>query len=249
MHAFADNLRRWRGHRRLSQLELACEAGVSARHVSFLESGRARPSPDMIRRLAAALDVPLAGVNALLHDAGFAARHRASPLEAEELARVAAAVDRILDRHDPWPGFALDADWRLRRLNRGAERLLSPLGLGPGDDLLAPLLVPGAGAELVGNWPEVAGHLAERLGTESSAVGGRARLDEAAARLRAEAGGGPSPDGAGPILPTVYRVGGRELRFFSTFMVFQGARDVAVEELRIELMFPDDEATEAAFVG
>ena len=92
----------------------------------------------------------------------------------------------------------------------------------------------------------MAAHLAERLASESRAAGGRAELDRAAAFLRAE-GGDRAPEDAGAILPTVYRVDGRELRFFSTFMAFQGARNVAVEELRIELLFPDDDATETAF--
>ncbi|UWQ16628.1 helix-turn-helix transcriptional regulator [Jannaschia sp. M317] len=244
---FGSELRRWRAHRRLSQLDLALEAQVSPRHLSFLETGRAQPSRTMVARLGRALDVPLGGLNVLMTAAGFAPAHRRSDLSEAHMARVGAAMARIVDRHDPWPGFVLDADWRLVRVNACAGRLFAPLGLGVGDSLLAAFTTPGFGAEVIENWPEVARHFATRLSTESRAAGGNALLDQATRVLLSDPQvGADTPETDAPILPTIYRFGGLRLAFFSTFVTFQGARDVSLADLKVELLFPADAATEAA---
>ncbi|MEM9798261.1 MAG: helix-turn-helix domain-containing protein [Pseudomonadota bacterium] len=248
---FGAELRDWRTRRRLSQMALALEAGASPRHVSFLETGRAKPSPEMVARLGDALDLPLAARNGLMAAAGFAARHPRSDLSSEHLGRIAGAMARVVDRHDPWPGFAVDGTWRLLRLNGGAEKLLNPLGLGAGDSLLAPFTRPGFARSVIQNWGEVGHHMSLRLAAESRAAGGVAEIDALVASLRADpdvaAWDGTGAEAA--VLTTIYRAGDRRLAFFTTLLAFQDAQDVAVAEARVELMFPAGAETEAAFEG
>ena len=245
---FPDLLRHWRGARRVSQLELSLRANVSARHVSFLESGRARPSRGMVLTLAAALDVPLSERNALLGAAGFAPTYRARPRGDRALDLPEAALAWMLDRHAPFPGLALDRHWRVVRLNGPAERLLSAGGLGEGDSLLEATAPGGPLRRLIANWEEVAGYLGRRLQTESEHYGGDPVLD---AYRRQIAQGAPAPARApgSTILPIVYQMGGQRFAFFSTIAHFGGAEDIALDDLRIELMFPADEATAAALHG
>ena len=239
---FPDLLRHWRGVRRISQLELALRAEVSARHVSFLESGRARPSRTMVMLLADALDMPLAERNGLLGAAGFAPAYQARPPGDRALALPEAALAWMLDRHAPYPGLALDRHWCLVRANAPARRLLEPAGIGIGDSLLAACGPNGALRPLILNWTEVARYLAARLQTEIEHFGGEPVLarhrDAILAGLKR-----PLPDPVSPILPVVYQLGGARLSFFSTIAHFGGAGDVALDDLRIELMFPADEAT------
>ena len=242
---FPDLLRRWRGARRVSQLELALRANVSARHVSFLESGRARPSRGMVLNLAAALDVPLAERNGLLGAAGFAPAYRARTPGDGALELPEAALAWMLDRHAPYPGMALDRHWQVVRLNRPAERLLAAAGLGAGDSLLEATCPGGRLRGLIANWPEVALYLSARLQTESEHYGGDPVLDAYRQQIAAEAIP-PATAPASAILPIVYDMGGERFAFFSTIAHFGAAEDIALNDLRIELMFPADDATAAA---
>jgi transcriptional regulator with XRE-family HTH domain len=246
--SFADVLRHWRGVRRISQLELALRAGVSSRHVSFLESSRARPSRAMVLTLAEALAVPLAERNALLKAAGFAAVYEVRTVADRELAMPQAALAWMLDRHAPYPGLALDRHWRLVRANTPAERLLAAAGVRIGDSLLAACGPDGALRPLIANWPEVARYFAARLQTEIEHFGGDPVLaghrDALLAGLKR-----PMADPASPILPVTYRLGEQSLSFISTIAHFGGAADVALDDLRIELMFPADDATAAYLTG
>ncbi|MFQ6547909.1 helix-turn-helix domain-containing protein [Aestuariibius sp. 2305UL40-4] len=246
MELFGTELRRWRRVRRMSQLALASDAGVSARHVSFVETARARPSRDMVLRLAEALEVPPDGRNALLEAAGYAAHYRRGPLEAEALAPVRRAMERLIARHDPYPAVVLDRLWRIVALNRCAGILFGAHGVGVGEDLLEALLAIGPNA--VENWGEVGDHMRRRLRAESRAAGGLHRLDQVAARLDrdpAVAGWTGAPS-TGPLIATRYRVPGGVLALFSTFTQFSGSEDAGVSELKIELMFPADAESEAA---
>jgi transcriptional regulator with XRE-family HTH domain len=242
---FPDLLRHWRSVRRVSQLELALRAEVSARHVSFLESGRARPSRSMVATLAEALQIPLAERNALLGSAGFAPAYQARPSGDRALALPQAALAWMLDRHAPYPGLALDRHWRLVRANAPAERLLAAAGVGRGDSLLTACAPDGALRPLIANWTEVARYLAARLQTEIEHHGGDPVLaghrDAILAGLKR-----PIPDPASPILPVVYQLGDVRLSFISTIAHFGGAGDIALDDLRIELMFPADDGTAAA---
>lgn len=242
MTPFADTLKTWRKARRFSQLELALEAEVSARHISFLETGRARPSPEMIGRLGEALALPLSARNQLLIQAGFAARYPRRDWSDAALAPIRAAIDHMLAAHAPYPALALDRLWRVQRLNPPAAALFGALGLGDGDDLLS-LLCSEALPPVVENWPAVAAHSAHRLRLESAAQGGVAALDAAAAHLSKSAAASDAP--LGPVTPTILRLGRTRLALFSTIAHFGTPEDVALDDLRIELFFPADPETEA----
>ncbi len=242
MQEFGPLLKRWRSARHLSQLQLAGEADVSARHISFLESGRARPSRDMVLRLAETLSVPLTDRNGLLETAGFAPQYRSTPLDEPMLAQIRAATQRLMTGHDPFPAVLLDRDWTLVDLNATAAKLFALSGLSQGDSILAPLLA-GKGPELIENWGEVGHHLVKRLRNESRAAGGDHRLDRAAAQLAQDPAVrdfvAPAP--LPPIVSTIYRAGPMRLALFSTFVQFSGAEDIALADLKIELMFPADD--------
>ncbi len=248
-HAFGSLLKAWRSQRRMSQLGLGLEAKVSARHISFLETGRARPSREMVLHLGEVLDVPRSDRNRLLEAAGYAAAYRARSLESQEMAAVRQAAEWMIERHEPYPALMIDRHWRLVGANRTAMRLLGGFGLAAGDSFLEALLGEGMRAS-IGNWPEFGRHLLVRLRAENAAAGGDAVLEGAIARLEAddalaEGSSRPLP----PFVPTRFRLGETVLSFLSTIAQFSGAEDVLLADLRIELLFPADEATKQLLHG
>lgn len=246
--AFGDMLKAWRGQRRMSQMELGMAANVSPRHVSFLETGRARPSRAMVLQLSESLDVPRATRNTLLNAAGFAPAYAARNLDAADMACVREAMDWTLERHNPYPAIAFDRHWRLLRLNACAVALLEPLQLGVGDSLLDAFLGDGPFVDAVENREEILRHLVSRLRTESAHFGGDAVLDRAADAF-AEELGDENPDAVAPmpaVIPARYRANGQLLSFFSIISQFGATEDIALADVRIELMFPADETTRAA---
>jgi transcriptional regulator with XRE-family HTH domain len=251
MHDFPTALRHWRRTRRLSQLDLASEADVSPRHLAFLETGRARPSRGMVLRLAEVMGLPRGDQTGLLTAAGFSPQFPTLPLAAEEMAQVRAAMGWMIDRHAPYPALILDRLWRIVALNAPAARLFGPAGLAAGISLLDALSDPVALAGLIENWIEVGHHSARRLKAESARAGGIAALDRAAAALLANpeiAAHQPRATGRA-ILPTVYRLGDRRLAMFSTYAQFGAAEEVALSDMKIELMFPADAEAEAVFAS
>lgn len=246
--AFGELLKTWRGQRRMSQMELGLAANVSARHVSFLETGRARPSRAMVLQLSESLDMPRATRNTLLNAAGFAPAYAARDLDETDMACVREAMDWTLERHNPYPAIAFDRYWRLLRLNACAAALLEPMQLGVGDSLLEAFIADGPFANAIENRDEIIRHLVSRLRTESVHLGGDAILDAAAGKLAAELGDDP-PHTMAPlpaVIPARYRANGRVLSFFSIISQFGATEDIALADVRIELMFPADEATRAA---
>ena len=242
MSPFPAALQRWRKTRRLSQLDLAGEAGVSARHIAFLETGRARPSAAMVARLGDALGLPLAARNQMLTLAGFAARYPGRSWSTPEMAPIRAAVDHVLARHAPWPALAADRLWRVTAMNAPATMLFGTIGVGVGSSLID-LMLSDALPPLVENWPDVARHAAQRLRTESAVQGGVAELDAAAEVLGRVPGAGDAV--AGPVVPTVFRLGASRLALFAILAHFGTPDDVTIDDLQIELYFPADEATAA----
>jgi transcriptional regulator with XRE-family HTH domain len=248
MQDFPAALRHWRRTRRLSQLDLASEVEVSPRHLAFLETGRSRPSRGMVLRLADGLGLPRADQNGLLAAAGFAPQFPVLPLGAEEMAQVRAAMGWMIDRHAPYPALILDRLWRIVALNPPAARLFGPAGFAEGASLLDALADPASFAGLIENWVEVGHHTALRLKAESARAGGIAALDRAVAALLATpAIAAHQPRATGrAILPTVYRMGDRRLAMFSTYAQFGAAEEVALSDMKIELMFPADAEAAAA---
>lgn len=241
MNAFSTSLRTWRQTRRLSQLDLALEAEVSARHISFLETGRAQPSRDMIGRLGDALALPLDAKNQLLNHAGFAARYPGRDWDDAAMAPIRAAVVYTLEQHSPYPAIAIDRLWNVVRLNGPARLLYQQLGVHEGDSLLD-LMISDELPPLIENWPAVAHHSARRLRTESAAQGGVPELDAVADKL----GQVDVPEAfeTGPVLPTILNTGELRLSMFATIAQFGTPEDVTLDALKIELFFPADEATE-----
>lgn len=238
----------------MSQLDLSAEAVTTPRHLSFLETGRSQPSREMVVRLAHALDVPLRDRNGLLLAAGFAPLYTDLPLDAPEAERVADAIGRMLDTHDPLPAVVLNRRWDVLRANAGASalftRLLDPHPMPDAPNVLRLMLEPGPVRRAVTNWEEVAGALLDRVHRE--AVGGV--LDDDTAELVRQVHNGPdrsavsdAPPGLGPRAPVVdvhFALGATTLRWFSIVSTIGTPIDVTAQELRIESFFPADDATE-----
>jgi len=248
-------LRDWRQRRRLSQLGLALEAEVSARHLSFVETGRSRPSRRFVLHLAEHLDVPLRDRNSLLLAAGYAPFHNETPLDAAEMAPVRSAIDKVLAGHDPYPAVVVDRRWDLVSMNRAASAVFTD-GVAP-ELLAAPVNVlrvslhPEGLAPRIVNLAEYSGHLLTRLHRHAAASG-----DPDLIALRDEVCGYPgvvnsAPAGTDPaallFVPLILRAAGdQELTFFSTIATFGTALDVTLAELAIESFFPADKTTAAA---
>jgi transcriptional regulator with XRE-family HTH domain len=259
--AFGAGLRRWRERRGLSQLELAGAAETTQRHVSFLESGRATPSREMILRLAAVLDLPLRQQNALFLAAGYAPAWRESDLSAPELARVNSALDYMLAQQEPYPAFVLDRRWNLLRANAGAARLTEFLtGPPPVDapppvepvNLAVALVSPDGLRPFIVNWDEVALHFLRGVQADALADG-RPETAALLTRLLAVPGAPalaqvlPPDDRQPPVLTIHFRRGETSLRLFTTIATLGTPHDVTLQEIRIECFFPVDDATARTF--
>ncbi len=243
--AFGDVLKSWRTRRRLSQLELGLSADVSSRHISFLETGRSRPSRTMVMRLCDQLDIPRAVRNQLLSAAGLAPAYEERALSADDMGPVRAAVDWMLERHGPYPAFAVDRHWHLVAMNTSSARLLAGMQISFGDSMITALLENEILRGAIVNLDEVQHHAAARLRTESAHLGGDPVLDAAVERLTDSNGHPhlPEPGVLPAVIPTRYRVGDQVLSLFSTIAQFGTAEDIALSDLKIEMLFPADDAT------
>jgi transcriptional regulator with XRE-family HTH domain len=245
-------LRDWRRRRRLSQLDLALEAGISARHLSFVETGRSRPSAQMVLHLAEQLEVPLRERNALLLAAGHAPVFGQRGIEEPEMGPVRDALDAVLRGHEPYPAVVVDRHWGMVAGNRAVALLtegVDPALLEPPVNVLRLSLHPDGMAPRIVNLAEWRSHLLERLGRQAVTSGDPA-LAALHAELAALPGGGPAPthdpDVAEIATPLRLRApDGGELAFLSTITTFGTATDVTVAELAIESFFPADAATAA----
>jgi transcriptional regulator with XRE-family HTH domain len=246
-------LRDWRRRRRLSQLDLALSAEVSTRHLSFVETGRSRPSRELVVHLAEHLEVPLRDRNSLLLAAGYAPVYRETSLDAGEMSPVRDALDKIVRGHDPFPAVVVDRRWDLVVANDPALSILTegvaPHLLVPPANALRVSLHPDGMAPRIANFGEWADHLLARLDRQI-AVSGAAELVALADELRSYPGvvsDHTTSDLAGRLfVPLVIRHGADELRFFSTIATFGTALDITMAELAIEAFFPGDEATAVA---
>lgn len=253
-------LREWRRRRSLSQLALALRADTSARHLSCVETGRARPSRTMVLRLAEALDVPLRERNTLLLAADYAPAYRESGLQDESMTQIRAALDMMLSAHEPFPAVVVDRYWNVRLGNRAMSVLtdgIPPRLLEPLPNVFRLTLHPeGLAARLV-NFDEVRTFFLERLSRQINATGDAElrALYEEVSRYPAPAGAQlePEPDRApaarpGPIqVPLRVRTPGGELSMFGTMATFGAPADVTLSELAVELFYPLDDFTAAAF--
>ncbi len=257
--SFAELLKTWRGKRRLSQLDLALQAGVSQRHISFLESGRAKPSRDMILQLSETLSVPLRDRNDWLVAAGFAPLFRARSLDDPQMQQVLSAVRLMLRNHEPFPALALDRAWTIRLTNASFDRFASLLGAdvwtrigGKDRNLMRLVFHPQGIRPLVENWKTVAPLLWYRARREADAVGGeemQATLRELQPYQEADTLRLAEDTTLFPVLPLVLKRDGLRASLFSVIATFGTAQDVTADELRIESFFPADASTEQLFHG
>ncbi len=255
--AFPGILKLWRLRRRLSQLEVALSAGVSQRHLSFLESGRAAPSREMVLRLCETLAVPLRERNGWLSAAGFAPLFHARPLDDPQMAQVLAAVRLMLANHAPFPAVAVDRAWNIRLANEPFEFLSAALGSdlwtrvgGEGRNLMRLFFHPAGLRPLVANWAVIAPALWRRAEREAEACGAeytRALLAELTPHLDPEIRHAAQNVSLLPVLPLELVKGGIRISLFTVIATFGTPQDVTADELRIECLFPADKATEAFF--
>jgi transcriptional regulator with XRE-family HTH domain len=247
-----DLLRDWRQRRRMSQLDLALEAEVSTRHLSFVESGRAQPSREMVLHLAERLEVPLRERNLLLVAAGFAPLFRERALQDPALAAVRKAIDVILKGHEPYPALAIDRHWTMLAANVAATRLVAgadPALLQQPVNVLRLSLHPKGLAPRIANLAEWRAHLLERLRRQIE-LSADAVLVDLLQELQAYPGGGSGrrttetrSDLAGVVVPLQLRTDAATLSLFSTTTVFGTPLDITLSELALECFYPADAAT------
>jgi transcriptional regulator with XRE-family HTH domain len=250
---FGELLRDWRQRRRMTQMELALDAEISTRHLSFVETGRAKPSRAMVLHLAERLEVPLRERNRLLAVAGFAAVFPERSLDDPALEAARAAVDLVLRGHEPYPALAVDRHWTLVAQNRAVAPLLAgvdPALLAPPVNVLRLSLHPGGLSPRIANWAEWRQHLLARLRHQVDVS-----ADPVIANLLAELAAYPAPaaasaslpgseaDYAGVVVPLRLATEAGVLAFFSTTTVFGTPVDVTLSELALESFFPADAVT------
>ena len=251
--AIGDHLREWRQRRRLSQLDLALDAEISTKHLSFLETGRAQPSRDMVLRLAERLDVPLRERNVLLVSAGYAPVFPQRTLEDPALRQARKAVDLVLKGHEPYPALAVDRHWTLVAHNAAVPPLLasaSPKLIQPPVNVLRLSLHPEGLAPRIENLAEWRAHLLARLRQQIDVT-----ADPGLMKLFDELAAYPAPGGAkaaranvsqeyaGVVVPLRFKTEAGTLSLFSTTTIFGTPVDVTLAELAIESFFPADAAT------
>ncbi len=261
--AVGQMLRAWRQRRHLSQLTLAVEADISQRHLSFVESGRARPSRELVLHIAEHLHVPLRERNALLFAAGFAPVYRERSYDDPDLAVARQAMERVLKAHEPNPALLVDRHWNLVAANAAMAAMLAPVAdpalMTPPVNLLRLTLHPAGMAPAIVNLRVVRLHVLDRLRQQVDAT-----ADPVLANLLTELSGYPathahsepedadaeSPATSGHIaLPLRIRSGDAVLSFISTITVFGTPLDITLSELALETFFPEDEFTAAALAA
>ena len=240
-----DLLRQWRQRRRLSQLDLAIAADVSSRHLSFVETGRSRPTSDMILRLAEHLDVPLRDRNTLLLAGGYAPAYPEHGLAEPELKAVRKALKHVLDGHLPYPAVLVNRWWELLDANAGIElftRDVSPRLLEPPVNVLRLSLHPDGMAPRIANLPEWRAHLLTRLHRQAEASGDPCLAGLHEELKRYPGGESQSPTRADVVVPLCYQ----DLKFLSITAMVGTPLDVTVEELVLESFYPADDRTAQA---
>ncbi len=257
--AFGELLKHWRSQRNFSQLDLSMASGVSQRHISFVESGRAHPSRDMVLKLASVLDIPLRQQNKLLTTAGFAPIYSECDLSAPEIAPIRRALEFTLRQQEPYPALVMDRYWNQVQLNQGATNFMGwllagqtiPSDIGP--NLMKLMLHPDGAKDQVENWDAIAPHLIHRVHRETLAEG----QDEQSQTLFETLLSYPDirelwqKPATGnwqlPLLTVNFSKNNQQLSFFTTIATLGTPQDITLQELRLECMFPADEKTEQQF--
>jgi transcriptional regulator with XRE-family HTH domain len=249
---FGSILSEWRAVRGLSQLALALLTGISQRHISFVESGRAQPSRDIIFRLAEALDLPLRARNDLFLTAGYAPAYPERRLDLEEMRAAREALELILSHHEPYPAVVMDASWAIVMQNAAASRIIArcvepdalrQLAADGRLNFMQLMFSPNGLRPHVLNWTQTRAALLKRLRRDSTAGSDalRRQFDKDAPAPRDDIALGHEL--TDPVLSLELRVGDKRLRLFNMFTTFGTPQDILLQELRIDMSFPGDEAT------
>jgi transcriptional regulator with XRE-family HTH domain len=246
-------IREWRTMRKLSQMDLALDIAISPRHLSFVETGRSRPSAELLMSIAERLDIPLRARNTWLLAAGYAPRYSEQGLDSARMAQAKAAVQRLLDTHDPYPGVALDRQWNVVLYNKAAANLV---GLLPdalkasGINIFRASLHPDGFAACTSNFAEWGGYLLQvmqrlllngrdpELAALSQEVNGYPNVQALKEKTAGLTHGEPSL-----LVPCELNLHGHELSLFTTLTTFGSPRDITLHELCVELFYPADEKT------
>ena len=253
---FGEQLKEWRGHRRMSQLDLATEAGISSRHLSFLETGRSRPTEGMILRLSSVLDIPAREQGMMFSAAGFRPRFGTRPAQALDNLPppVAEAIRLILGRHDPYPGVVFDHEYNVLAANNAFVSLAGMAGVAVslGDNFLDAYLGPTPLKEIIVNWERSAADLVHRIRGEAWLQGPRSALSKRLERLAklpeivAALEAFPESERL-PVLPIEMKIGAKRFNWITTLTSFGSVQDALVQGVMIESFFPADEETKEHF--
>jgi transcriptional regulator with XRE-family HTH domain len=240
-------LRYWRQERGKSQLDLSMDTGISQRHLSFVESGRSAPSRDFLSIVSDALNIPLRERNVLLLASGYAPQFSQQSMDADQMAIVTQAIDRMLQQHEPHPALVLDRHWNVVRTNQAAPRFFGQfvdLEARPKPRNLLDLMFDPAGMRpFVEAWEKVAAGLLQRVRREAVGQVLDAELQELLKRLRQYPGVAalkPSHAPQSPVLPMVFRRGSQRFSYFSLITTVGTPQCITAQELRVECMFPTD---------
>lgn len=244
---YGATLRGWRQKRRYSQMALGLSANVSARHISFLETGRAKPSREMVLQLADCLTMPMSEANRALHLAGFAPAYPTRSAKDQDLAPIHRAISFLLENQMPFPAIALDGSWNIKGGNAAAMRLMQVFGYEGHSNLLEAIISQPPASSKILNWEEAIGLLLSRLHTET---GASPELDARVHRLTLhyeKHSTGRGFDRSKAVIPTQFLAGGKTISVFSTIASFGSVQDIVLDDLRIELTFPMDADSDAYF--
>jgi transcriptional regulator with XRE-family HTH domain len=244
---FGARLRRWRRHRAISQLALAVQIGSTPRHVSFLETGRSRPSRQMVLRLGEALGVPLRERNQLLAAAGLPPAYPETPVTGAELAPYRAMIDQLLHAHEPYPAMVVDAHWCVVFANRACATLFG--GDVVGANMVRHMIANPAAARAIVNWPEVAWAGLTRLRQQLDWAPLDDELRELVTLAETTVAALPRPatPPRDPVVCPWFRIGDEVVRTIGMAARFDQVAEVTLDELRIELLYPLDAAAEDFF--
>jgi transcriptional regulator with XRE-family HTH domain len=244
---FGARLRQWRTTRGVSQLTLAARVGSTSRHLSFLETGRSRPSRQMVLRLGEALQVPLRERNQLLHAAGLPAAYPEAGIDSTDLAPFRAALETLLTAHLPYPAMVLDGHWTVLLANAACVRLYG--GDVVGANMVRRFVSDAAARQAIVNWPEVAWAGLDRLRRQRDLAPFDEHLGELVALAEAALAGVARPDSPSPdlVLCPWFRVGAYMVKTIGVAARFDATAEVTLDELRIELSYPLDDASDRFF--
>jgi transcriptional regulator with XRE-family HTH domain len=244
---FGVRLRQWRGHRGISQLALAAKVGSTARHLSFLETGRSRPSRQMVLRLGEALGLPLRERNQLLRAAGLAAAHPEGELSGRDLAPHRAALETLLRAHQPYPALVVDRNWTVLMANPASHRLYGHDLIGA--NIIRRFVADPAARRVIVNWPQVAWAGLHRLRHQCDQTPFDQTLTDLVRLAETALDGVPRPEEPDeqPVLCPWFQIDGQIIKTVGVSARFDPTTDITLDELRIELTYPLDATADAFF--